>query len=33
MMENIEIYVDSTSSDNEEIVDECSDGQCTIKIG
>lgn len=33
MMENIEIYVDSTSSDNEEIVDTCSDGHCTIKIG
>lgn len=31
MMENIEI--DSTSLDNEEAVDTCSDGQCTIKIG
>lgn len=31
-MENIDINIDSTPSDNIEIVDDCSGDQCTIKV-
>lgn len=31
-MENMDINIDSTSSNDVEIVNDCSDGQCTIKV-